>query len=47
MRITSSAWASKPTLTTWHQHMTTYGGVVLLLAIQTVVLFWILGGKNR
>lgn len=36
---------SNPTLSDWYKHMTTYGGVALLLAIQTVVLICVLRKK--
>ena len=29
---------SKPTLTDWYKHIPTYGGVALIVAIQTLVL---------
>lgn len=37
---------SKPTLSDWHQHIPTYGGVAIMLIVQTVLLL-ILLRKSR
>jgi hypothetical protein len=41
---------SKPTLTDWYQHIPSYGGIVIIVAIQTLVLLILLkrraDGKN-